>query len=38
MNLLEAPMGLLINFNVTNIFHEGQQTLLSDFYRRLEEE
>ena len=38
MNLLEAPMGLLINFNVTNIFHEGQQTYLGDFYRRLDEE
>nr|WP_288833913.1 GxxExxY protein [uncultured Flavobacterium sp.] len=38
MNLLEAPMGLLINFNVTNIFHEGQQTYLGDFYKRLDEE
>ncbi|WP_269226830.1 GxxExxY protein [Flavobacterium eburneipallidum] len=38
MNLLEAPMGLLINFNVGNIFHEGQQTYLGDFYKRLDEE
>lgn len=38
INLLEAPIGLMINFNVVNIFHEGQKTYLSDFYRRLDEE
>lgn len=38
MNLLEAPMGLMINFNVKNIFQEGQKTYLGDFYRRLNEE
>ena len=37
MNLLRAPIGLLINFNVKNIFYEGQKTLVNDFYSRLEE-
>jgi len=36
INLLEAPMGLMINFNVTNIFHEGQKTYLGEMYRRLD--
>ncbi|TDE06713.1 GxxExxY protein [Flavobacterium hiemivividum] len=38
MNLLEAPMGLMINFNVTNIFHEGQKTYVGDYYRCLDED
>ncbi|MGA9638876.1 GxxExxY protein [Flavobacterium sp.] len=38
MNLLEAPMGLMINFNVTNIFDYGQKSYVNDLYRRLEEE
>ncbi len=29
MNLLNAPMGLLINFNVTNIYKEGQKHILT---------
>jgi len=37
MNLLKAPMGLLINFNVKNIFSEGQKTLVNDFYTKLED-
>ncbi|WP_278034534.1 GxxExxY protein [Flavobacterium nitratireducens] len=37
MNLLKAPMGLLINFNVKNIFYEGQKTLVNDFYTKLED-
>lgn len=37
MNLLKAPIGLLINFNVKNIFYEGQKTLVNDFYSSLEE-
>ena len=28
MNLLKAPIGLLINFNVKNIYYEGQKTEL----------
>ena len=37
MNLLNAPIGLLINFNVKNIFYEGQKTMVNELYRRLEE-
>ena len=37
MNLLEIPMGLMINFNVTHIFKEGQKTYVNERYRYLEE-
>ncbi|MXO03345.1 GxxExxY protein [Flavobacterium sp. HBTb2-11-1] len=37
MKLLESPIGLMINFNVTNIYHEGQKTYVNDLYRWLEE-
>ena len=36
MNLLEAPIGLMINFNVENIFHQGQKTYVNSLYSRLE--
>jgi len=36
MKLLEAPQGLIINFNSVNIFNEGQKTFVNDFYRTLE--
>lgn len=35
MNLLNAPMGLLINFNVTNIYKEGQKTYINHLYNQL---
>jgi len=35
MQLLEKPKGLLINFNCTNIFKEGQKTLVNKFYEML---
>ena len=35
MRLLEAPQGLLINFNVTNIYKEGQRSYVNDHYRLL---
>ncbi len=35
MKLLDAPEGLLINFNVTNIFDEGQKTYVNELYRHL---
>ncbi|MFV5694248.1 GxxExxY protein [Flavobacterium sp. LB3P122] len=38
MNLLEAPIGLMINYNVVNIYNEGQKTYVNELYRRLEEE
>ena len=37
MNLLEIPIGLMINFNVTHIFKEGQKTYVNERYRYLEE-
>ncbi|MBL7886308.1 MAG: GxxExxY protein [Flavobacterium sp.] len=37
MKLLKAPIGLIINFKVTNIYKEGQQTFVNEFYRYLEE-
>jgi len=35
MELLKISNGLLINFNVSNIFHEGQQTFVNESYRNL---
>ncbi|CAN1494919.1 GxxExxY, GxxExxY protein [Flavobacteriaceae bacterium] len=37
MNLLKAPMGILINFSVKNIYYEGQKTMINEFYRSLED-
>ncbi len=37
MKLLNIPMGLMINFNVTHIFREGQKTYVNEAYRELEE-
>jgi len=37
MKLLDAPKGILINFNCTNIFREGQRTLVNERYRNLQE-
>ena len=36
MKLLNVPEGLLINFNCTNIYKEGQRTFVNDLYRELE--
>ena len=35
MNLLKVPKGILVNFNVTNIFKEGQQTFVNKYYEQL---
>ena len=35
MNLLQKPIGLLINFNVKNIYYEGQQTYVNEMYKTL---
>ena len=35
MKLLKAPKGILINFNVQNIFKEGQKTYVNEFFRDL---
>ena len=38
MRLLEKPKGIIINFNCTNIFKEGQKTLVNDIYAGLPKE
>ena len=35
MNLLKAPKGILINFNCSNIFNEGQKTFVNDYFKKL---
>jgi GxxExxY protein len=35
MKLLKKPKGILINFNCTNIFKEGQKTLVNEYYGQL---
>jgi len=35
LKLLEKPKGILINFNCTNIFKEGQKTMVTDLYAKL---
>ena len=35
MNLLKIPKGILLNFNVTNLFHHGQKTFVSKYYSSL---
>lgn len=38
MRMLEIPKGILINFNCTNIFKEGQKTLVNELYAKLPEQ
>lgn len=35
MRLLKAPKGILINFNSSNIFSEGQQTFVNEYFKHL---
>ena len=35
LKLLNKPKGILINFNCTNIFREGQKTMVTDLFARL---
>ena len=35
MKLLKKPKGVMINFNCTNIFKEGQKTLVNEYYAAL---
>lgn len=37
MRMLDKPKGILINFNCTNIFREGQKTLVNELYAELSE-
>lgn len=38
MKLLQCPKGILINFNCTNIFREGQKTMVNEYYSKLKEQ
>ena len=38
LKLLDKPKGLLINFNCTNIFKEGQKTFVTEQYLKLPKE
>ena len=35
MKLVKAPKGVLINFNVANLFYQGQKTLVNSYYDKL---
>ena len=35
MRMLEMPKGIIINFHCTNIFKEGQKTLVNEYYAAL---
>jgi GxxExxY protein len=35
LKLLEKPKGILINFNCTNIFKEGQKTFVTEYFKDL---
>lgn len=35
MNMMETPKGIILNFHCTNIFREGQKTLVNKFYSSL---
>ena len=37
MKLLKVPEGLLLNFNVSNLYSEGQQTFVNELFRDLRE-
>ena len=35
MKLLKSPKGVLINFNCSNIFNEGQKTFVNEYFSTL---
>ena len=35
MKLTKKPKGILINFNCSNIFHEGQKTYVNEYFNKL---
>lgn len=37
MQLLKAPIGLLINFNSSNIYYKGQKTYVNEIFRNLKD-
>jgi len=38
MKLLQCPKGILINFNCSNIFEEGQKTFVNEYFSVLPNE
>lgn len=38
MKLLKAPKGIIINFNCSNIFREGQKTFVNEYFKNLPRE
>jgi len=37
MKLLKSPKGIIYNFNVLNLYHEGQKTYVNEFFEKLED-
>jgi GxxExxY protein len=37
MKILRAPKGILINFNAHNLYQEGQETFVNEFFTNLDE-
>lgn len=37
MKLLNIPIGLMLNFNCTNLYKEGQKTYVNELYRKLKD-
>jgi hypothetical protein len=35
INLMKKPKGILVNFNVKNIYHDGQETFVNKYYETL---
>ena len=35
INLMKKPKGILFNFNVKNIMHQGQETFVNEYYKAL---
>lgn len=35
INLMKKPKGILINFNVKNLYHQGQETFVNKYYEML---
>lgn len=35
INLMKKPKGILINFNVKNLYHDGQETFVNKYYDML---
>ncbi|CAD7800410.1 hypothetical protein CHRY9390_00626 [Chryseobacterium aquaeductus] len=35
INLLRKPKGILVNFNVKNLYHQGQETFVNKYYEML---